>query len=284
MRVLTLSVCLLASGCVPFDVMLEKAREAGEVSDTDPATETEDPAATDDREQGTLSGGSLMVDWTITETWDGGGCTEVTVSSAGDTLDNWAASIQLDQPITEVSWSGEHLEISGDRVVIRPSTPQPLATTSSLTTTYCISPDARPQLVEAIIDDPAPPVDDTGSPVTPDDTDQVIYGTIVDQDAVLGLTYEADGMENGGHCLAINIVNLTSFTLDNWSVHAQMSGNVQLTAVSGLNFFTDAPDELLTLPDANSRVVEGYSDQRGRVCMNPLRLPTAIVSSYQVEE
>ena len=121
----------------------------------------------------------------------------------------------------------------------------------------------------AYVDEP-----DTDPPSAPSP-----YDMLLDPGVDFGLVFAEDGKENGGRCLRFEVVNLQAVPVVDWGLRVTLSAPVGRTFSEGLWFYEGRrADELVVLPDEDSRTIQPFDAEVGRVCLSPFGVPISIRS------
>lgn len=216
---------------------------------------------------------SLTWSWT-TETAEGV-CLDLKIATNGADVRAWSLKVETDPPADELYFvEGADIRIAGGTgeggLSIFPSVRSELAGDEQVLARFCSRPGVVPISMDAevsYVDDP-----DTDPPDRPDPYDMLLDPTIS-----YGLEYTYDGEENGGTCLRFEVANLSSVPIIDWGLEVTMAGPVDRTASDGLWFYEgDNPNKLVVIPDTDSRTIQPYDAEVGRVCLEPFAEPIAI--------
>lgn len=155
----TLALCLLgACYLAPND--------EDEGADSGAATQTGDGPSSSTGEvgdnRGRFSTGPFDFYWFWYDTWAQGTCVEVAIRNSGPDLDTWSVVFEVDQPITEWTYSGgAFFWPEDDRIEVIPTGSESFDAGEWRTLNYCAEP--RHQVVDAQVDVVAASGSDGGS-------------------------------------------------------------------------------------------------------------------------
>ncbi|HMV66312.1 MAG TPA: hypothetical protein PKA64_05640 [Myxococcota bacterium] len=241
---------------------------------TDDGTDTliDDPDAGN---SGRLYDVPMSLVWGWSSETSEGVCVDLKVATNGADVRAWSLRVETEPVIDELYFvEGADIRVGGPAsdgaLTIFPSIRPELAGDEQVIARFCSRPGVRLLSMESdvtYVDDP-----DTDPPSLPDP-----YDMLLDPSIAYGLEYTYDGEENGGDCLRFEVVNLSSVPIIDWGLEVTMAGPVDRTASDGLWFYEGSnPDELIVIPDTDSRTIQPYDAEVGRVCLDPFAEPIAI--------
>lgn len=257
---LKIGALLALAACAPADI-----------NETDSDTVVDPDAGV----SGRLYDVPISLTWAWTTETSEGVCVDLKIATNGADLRAWSLRVETSPPIDELYFvEGADIRVAGgaadSAISIYPSVRPELAGDEQVLARFCSRPGVRLISMEADVsyfDDP-----DTDPPDQPDP-----YDMLLDPGVEYGLEYTFDGTENGGDCLRFEVVNLSSIPIIDWGLEVTMAGPVDRTASDGLWFYEGStPEKLVVIPDTDSRTIQPYDAEVGRVCLEPFAEPIAI--------
>lgn len=212
---------------------------------------------------------SLVWAWSAT---DGDStCVDLKIATNGADLRSWALTVTTDATVADISFvEGADIRWIDDHLSVVPSGRPELDGDTSVLAKVCTTPAVKLTDMSAeVVYEEEPDTD------VPDASDA--FGMINDPALEFGLQFAEVGQDNGGRCLQLDVVNLTSVPVIDWAVEVTFAGPVGQTASEGLWFYQGArPDQIVILPDFDSRTLQPYDSETGVLCLAPFAEPVAI--------
>jgi hypothetical protein len=230
--------------------------------------------------QGQISSGDVALHWRWREAWETGACVEFGLENLGPPVEAWSMTIGTDESIDPSSrprFYNAQMVFRGNRIDVTSPFGAKVDAGDTYTFEYCAEPQTIPlELVDLKMVEKIPEEEETPP----------LYGTLVDQDDVLGIEYKQTGTIAGGDCLFLTVVNLSTDTLLAWWVDLEFRSTYDVTWSSGQLFPTKSTGSTLRIepkgPDAGR--LEPYAVNTGEVCIKPLLEPTVMRSGGRVVE
>jgi hypothetical protein len=228
---------------------------------------------------GRLIDGPFLMSWAWGQTWREGNCTEFTLRTSGVDVTGWKVELELSAPVTKVTYLPDLdealLQIERNRVFVEPlGASDVFAADAELELEYCGEPRNCPVDLKVTADEGG----DSSSGGGGDNA----FVTLDDPTGKLGLVFDEDGVENGGTCFIVKVLNLTTDELTDWTIQVQMADAFAVTFFDDLRFIDFGSDGLKISPDADSGNILPLGAQAGRVCLDPKVLPVAMVAQFSV--
>jgi hypothetical protein len=216
---------------------------------------------------------SLTWGWNSSESVDGI-CMDLKIATNGADVLSWQLDVVADQAVDEIYFvSGAQVRPTAEGFTVSPSVEPGLEDGEEVLARFCSRPGVRPESMTATVEYVEPI--DTDPPDVPDP-----YGALLDPAEEFLLNYAMDGEENGGRCMRMRVSNVTSVPMIDWSIEVTMAAIVTPTASSGLLFHQEdtTSDRLVIVPDFDSRTIQPFDFEEGRVCLKPFAEPIGIRS------
>jgi hypothetical protein len=246
---------LLVLGCNPLE---EPVDEDSDVEDPDARPTF-----------GRLYDTPMSVVWGWNQQEAPGACVDLEIATNGARVEDWKLRITLDRELELLDYvTGADIQVEGDLLTILPSVSAQLGAEEQVRASFCSEPGVRLLAMAA-------EVTYYVEPVLPDPADELPlpYETMYGAEGTYAVEYAQDGVVNGGVCLRVHVINLIDEPLLDWAIELTMDGETAPTYTEGLRFYSAASDVLIVLPDADSRRIQPFDDEVGRVCLEPLALP-----------
>jgi hypothetical protein len=213
---------------------------------------------------------SLVWGWNTTDSTDGV-CVDLKIATNGADVRSWSLDVVTDQPITDLYYvQGADVRATDTGFTVAPSVTPELTDGEEVLARFCSRPGVRPVSMTASVSYVDSP--DTDPPATPDP-----YDMLLDVPKEFGLQFAEEGEENGGRCLRFDVINLTNVPVIDWALEVTMVEDVARTSSEGLWFYEGrTATQLIVLPDYDSRTIQPFDAETGRVCLSPFSVPIAI--------
>lgn len=215
---------------------------------------------------------SLIWGWNTSED-PTGICLDLKIATNGADVRSWKLDVRTDTPVTDLYYvEGADIRVTETGFTVAPSETPELAGGDQVLAKFCAHPGVRPMAMTAevaYVDEP-----DTDPPDQPDP-----YDFLIDPGTEFGLEFAEEGEENSGKCLRVNVINLSSVPVVDWGIVMTFPAPVGRTASDGLWFYEgDSADQIVIIPDWDSRTIQPFDAETGRVCLQPFAAPIAIRS------
>jgi hypothetical protein len=210
---------------------------------------------------------SLVWGWSEQETE--GVCVDLKIATNGADVDAWQLNVEIDKEVDELQFVTDiDARFDGTTLTLLPSITPELGTDEELLASFCADPGVRLLSMEAVVTYHVEPVEPEPADLLP-----LPYETMFGPEGTYAVEYASDGVENGGECLRVHVINLIDEPMVDWAIELTMDADTVPTYTEGLRFYAAASDVLIVLPDADSRMIQPFDDEVGRVCLEPLALP-----------
>jgi hypothetical protein len=210
---------------------------------------------------------SLVWGWNTVQV--DGTCMDLKIATHGVKVGAWQITVTVDGEIDELLFvAGAHVVLVEDKMVITPSGSPVLDAEEQVQVSVCTDPGVRLSAMTADVEFYEEP-----EVVEPDDDEPLPYATLLGPETTYAIEYAQDGVENGGECLRIHVINLLDEPLTDWAIELTMDEATTPTYTEGLRFYSASDDVLIVLPDADSRTIQPFDDEVGLLCLEPLAVP-----------
>jgi len=224
-------------------------------SDGDDIEDDEGPSS------GDWSESPLELSWSVTESWEGGGCVDSELRSTTMDLASWRLDVRVERSLDAWLFGGGDANVDhlgGDDIEVS-SFSDGLDMGQTVEFRWCSEPTARPVGVVSSWDG-------TGS-------GPEAGGSLTDAAALGTLSYELDGDDWGEPgCLDLMLVNLTEDTWSDWTMQIEFEWDVMPTEASGWELVDDEDNRIVLGPGVDLDL-EGGGDHRGSVCFEYVAPP-----------
>jgi len=225
--------------------------------------------------QGQLIEGQFHLTWQWRDPWESGTCVDCVLQNMGPTVPGFELTVGLDQNIDEIVYSrGANIVSAGNRLTVTNFWGTDLNQGEALSFEMCAEPRI---MLDDIVD--VTIVDEEEEAVDPQ-----LYGTLLDQDGILGMQFFQEGSANGGDCLTLIIKNLSDERLESWYIEMEMSDQFVMTYSDVLWPYQFTDRRLYVYPDPGHIWLGPYYEASGAICVSPIVVPTEIWSTLQYAE
>lgn len=250
---------VLVAACRPIDVG----------DDTDTPLDTDPDALT----SGRLYDTPMSLVWAQTSQSEEDSCVDLRIATNGAEVRSWSLRVDTQSPVDDLTFvDGADVRLVTEGLFITAAGEPGLTGDEEIEATFCAPEPAELIDMTATVVYADEPETDLGDPPLPYD---FLLTPLLD----FGLQFEENGVDpdNGGRCLRVSIVNLTAAPVTDWALEVTMDGPIDRVASEGLWFYAGAAADLLViLPDHDSRTIQPFDAEIGRVCLAPFAEPMEI--------